>query len=138
VHPTKLIYSAGHLSINAESKNIAAAWEFVKYMNSDTMANITSRAPILGGLPVRTEYIKNDDGKHLEAFYSLAPREGELYAEYATLPRAFSLSFGQIAEKHWDALLNDDITVEQALQLIETEAQAALDAAYEAEKASVQ
>jgi multiple sugar transport system substrate-binding protein len=101
VHPTKLIYSAGHLSINAESKNIAAAWEFVKYMNSDTMAKITSRAPILGGLLVRTEY---DEGKHLEAFYSLAPMESELYAEYATLPRAFSLSFGQIAEKHWDAL----------------------------------
>ncbi|WP_199613648.1 ABC transporter substrate-binding protein [Paenibacillus alkalitolerans] len=118
-------------SINAKSANLRAAWEFVKYVNSDTMAKITARSPIFGGLPVRTEHIRNDEGKHMEAFYSLKPSTKDTYADYGELPRSFFEESDKILPKHWDALVKEEVTIEEALRLMETELQAVLDKAIE-------
>src|SRR5690606_27739385 len=60
-------------AVHAQSSNTQAAWEFVKYINSDPFAKITSRSGVLSGLPVRTEYIRNDEDIHIEAFYTHSP-----------------------------------------------------------------
>ncbi len=121
--------------INAKSQNLRAAWEFVKYINSDTMARVTARAPVWGGLPVRTEYIRNEEGKHLEAFYALEPSTTDTYSAYRELPQSFNQQFHGIVSKHWENVVNEKVTVDEALASIETEAQAALDQALEEEAA---
>ncbi|WP_166240219.1 ABC transporter substrate-binding protein [Paenibacillus turpanensis] len=122
-------------SINAKSPHLAAAWEFVKYVNSDAMGKVFARSPVLGGLPVRTEYLQNPSGKHMEAFYLLPPKENDVYSTYEALPRQFDLEFLPLAEKHWNALVKGDLTLEETLRLIETEGQALLDDAIEKEAA---
>lgn len=123
-------------AINAKSPNQRAAWEFVKFINSDTVARVTSRAPSLGGIPVRTQYIRNDDGIHMEAFYNQGPRPSNMYASYRELPQNFFMQFDGIIAKHWDAVMKETITIEEMLALIETEAQAALDKAIEEQAAN--
>ena len=121
-------------AIRAQSPNVEAAWEFVKFVNSDDFARVTSRAPVFGGLPTRVEYIRNDEGKRLEAFYALASSSSESDGpDLSGLPESFNTSFFGIADKHWQAFLKDELTAEEMLRQIETEGQAALDEAVEQE-----
>lgn len=119
-------------AVNARSANARAAWEFVKFVNSDKFARVTSRSSMFGGgLPVRTEYIRNDEGKNIEAFYKLKPKESARYDGAQQLPQSFFMEFETIAAKYWEAIGKEEMTVEDGLRHMETEAQAALDKAVE-------
>ncbi len=122
-------------SINAKSPNMRAAWEFVKFINSDAVARVTSRSPALGGIPVRTNYIRNDEGINMEAFYSKGAQRSDMYAAYRELPQDFFNNFNGIISKHWESAVKQSITIDEMLALIETEGQAALDKAIENEAA---
>ncbi|MCI3922340.1 extracellular solute-binding protein [Paenibacillus sp. TRM 82003] len=125
-------------SVNAASANARAAWEFVKFVNSDKYARVTSRSATFGGdLPVRTEYVRNDDGKNLEAFYKLKPKEQINYDSLRKVPQSFFMEFDIILTKYWEQMVKEEMTVEEALRQIETEAQVALTNAFEAEPAEV-
>ncbi|HZG87638.1 ABC transporter substrate-binding protein [Paenibacillus sp.] len=123
-------------AINAQSTNVEAAWEFVKFIHSDDFARVTARAPVFGGLPTRVEYIRNDEGKNLEAFYASASSSSASSGpDFSRLPESFNANFFGIADKHWQAFLQDELTAEEMLSQIETEAQAMLDQAVEQEAA---
>src|SRR5690606_27295024 len=111
--------------------NTQAAWEFVKYINSDPFAKITSRSGVLSGLPVRTEYIRNDEDIHIEAFYTHSPEPSiktHYLEELRTLPQPFAMALLESLATHWEALVNEQATPEEALRSIELESQLALDA----------
>jgi len=121
-------------SIHAGSADVEAAWEFVKFIHSEPFAKATSRFPVTSGLPVRTDYIPNDEGKHLEAFYALTPsEEREIVPGIQDIPPAFDATFYGLMEKHWTALAKEETTIDEALAAMETEGQAALDAAFAGE-----
>ncbi len=121
-------------SIYSGSPNVEAAWAFVKFINSEDFARVTSRAPVMGGLSVRTEFIRNEEGKNLQAFYALTPSEAATASELRELPMSFSEQFFPMIDKHWISLVEEKMTAEEALALMETEGQALLDAAYESEE----
>lgn len=121
-------------AVHAQSEHAQAAWEFVKYVNSEEFTKVTSRSSILNGLPVRTDYIRNDEGIHIEAFYTHSPARviGTHYLEeLRKLPESFVMSFYESLTKHWEAILTGELTIEEALLMIENEAQHVLDAAIE-------
>ena len=122
-------------AIYSGSANVEAAWKFIRFVHSDDFARVTARAPVMGGLPVRTEYIRNDEGKNLEAFYALAPSDAMTGSELAELPQSFAERFYPMLEEVWNRLLAEELTAEEALQRMETEGQVLLDAAYEEEAA---
>jgi multiple sugar transport system substrate-binding protein len=119
-------------AVNAQSEHAQAAWEFVKYVNSEEFTRLTSRSSVLNGLPVRTDYIRNDEGIQIEAFYTHSPAQniGNHYLEeLQQLPQSFAMSFYNSLLKHWDAMLKGESTIEDALLMIESESQHALDEA---------
>jgi multiple sugar transport system substrate-binding protein len=119
-------------AVNAQSEHAQAAWEFVKYVNSEEFARLTSRSSVLNGLPVRTDYIRNEEGIQMEAFYTHSPAQniGNHYLEeLQQLPQSFVMSFYESLLKHWDAMLKGETTIEDALLMIESESQHALDEA---------
>ncbi|WP_246873684.1 ABC transporter substrate-binding protein [Paenibacillus dendritiformis] len=60
-------------AIPADSPNKRAAWEFVKHVNGPEKAKEESRT--LGrGLPARSEFFTEVDGKNIEALYMLKPK----------------------------------------------------------------
>jgi len=119
-------------AIHAQSEHAQAAWEFVKYVNSEEFAKLNARSSVLNGLSVRTEYIRNEEGIQMEAFYTNSPAEakGNNYVEeLLQLPQPFVMSFYESLMKHWDAMVTEESTVEEALLMIESESQLALDEA---------
>ncbi|WP_309118385.1 extracellular solute-binding protein [Paenibacillus sp.] len=118
-------------AIHARSTNVDAAWAFVKFVHSDEFTKATSRFPVVSGLPIRTEYIRNDEGKRLEAFYALSPSsERQTIPGVEKIPSGFDAAFYPLMEKHWTALTKEETTIDEALAFMETEGQAALDAAF--------
>lgn len=80
----------GIFSINADSDKKQAAWEFVKFVNSEEYAKAKSRVVESMPLPsIRTEFIYNPDGKRMEAFYNLKPDLNIDYLDYDLYPNGF-------------------------------------------------
>ncbi|CAM3458701.1 ABC transporter substrate-binding protein [Marinicrinis lubricantis] len=79
-------------AVNAESEQVQASWELVKWINSKEAANLKSKASQLE-LPTRTSYLYNPEGKHMEAFYTLDPDFHHMLVEYDRFPKGF---FGQL------------------------------------------
>jgi multiple sugar transport system substrate-binding protein len=126
-------------AIHARSTNVDAAWAFVKFIHSDEFTKATSRFPVVSGLPVRTEYIRNDEGKRLEAFYALSPSsERQSVPGIERIPSGFDTAFYPLLEKHWTALAKEETTIDEALAFMETEGQAALNAAFANEEAGTE
>jgi multiple sugar transport system substrate-binding protein len=113
-------------AINSQSENQRAAWEFVKYLNSDELAKIFSRSSqnLLG----RTKYIKEIDGHSLEAFYKLKSNM-DIYKGYEKIPMGFYQMINSIVDTGLQPVLDDKISLDEALKSIQLQAQAALDKA---------
>jgi multiple sugar transport system substrate-binding protein len=113
-------------AINAQSENQRTAWEFVKYLNSDELAKIFSRSSqnLLG----RTKYIKDKDGHSLEAFYKLKSNT-DMYKGYEKIPMGFHQMINSIVDTGLQPVLDDKISLDEALKSIQLQAQDALDKA---------
>jgi len=115
-------------AIHAESPNRDAAWDFIRYIHSDEYARVTSKA-FNGQFPVRTKYIRDDEGRNLAAFYLLEPSGTELYPGFEDLPSNFFNEFYTIGSEEMKAVTSDQKTVAEALASMQTRLQAALDEA---------
>jgi len=119
-------------AINAASQNIDMAWEFIQYIHSDDYARVTSKTDT-GRLPIRTKYIADEEGHRLEAFYALKPSQTDLYKGFENLPSDFFMQFDGLANGEMEAVTNGTQSVSEALDSLQTKAQALLDQAGEAE-----
>jgi len=117
-------------AINAESTNPDAAWEFIRFTIGDDYARVKSRA-FIGQFPVRTKYIRDDEGRNIAAFYTLKPSGADLYQGFEDIPPLFNMQFYTIGNEEMQAVLNDEKSVKEALASMQTRLQAALDAALE-------
>lgn len=113
-------------AINAKSGNTRAAWELIKYISGDEYARVMSKSGTERGLLARTEYIKNEEGRNIEAFYKLKPEETSLYKNYDKLPENFLMTFNEWIQEELDLVAKNEKSVAEALATIQDKGQAEL------------
>ena len=82
----------------------------------------------MGSLPVRTKYIKDEEGHNLQAFYSLKPIESSVYQNYDKIPNE---TFGKIMElmqQQLKKVTDEELSVSEALEYVQVSGQQLLDA----------
>ncbi|WP_147433542.1 ABC transporter substrate-binding protein [Paenibacillus ginsengarvi] len=121
-------------AVNGQSPSVRAAWEFVKYINSDEFARVTSKAPTMGNFPSRTTYMKDAEGHNLEAFYKGKGNSAALGKSLAGVPESFVGQLYGIAEQQFKDAMDGKITLDEALQAIQDKGQAALTKAKQEEE----
>ncbi|CAG7653105.1 ABC transporter substrate-binding protein [Paenibacillus allorhizosphaerae] len=119
---------AGSVSVNSlfairgDTDNRRAAWEFIKYVNSEEMARITSKSTT-GGLMSRVAYLKDKDGHNMEAFYKLKPNENSLYKGAEKIPAGFYTPFSQLAAQTVQDVVDGKQTADDALNQLQEKGQ---------------
>ncbi|MCM3341189.1 extracellular solute-binding protein [Paenibacillus sp. MER TA 81-3] len=103
-------------SIHSKASNTKAAWKFIKYIHSDEYAKAISRAS-KNLMHVRTKYIQNDEGRHMEAFYKL--KWNPVSTGYSKIPSEFWPKFRDMAALEISQVLEGNISTEAALKRIE-------------------
>jgi multiple sugar transport system substrate-binding protein len=115
-------------AINAESTNRDAAWAFIRHIHGDEYARVKVKT-FNGEFPVRTKYIRDEEGRNMAAFYALKPSGKDLYDDFADLPDDFRMRYSTIGSDEMQAVLNNEKTIKEALASMQTRLQAALDEA---------
>jgi multiple sugar transport system substrate-binding protein len=113
-------------SINAQSTQQRAAWEFIKYLNSDEYARIISRST--QQLLSRISYVKEKEGHSLEAFYKLKA-DTDLYKGYEKIPMNFYQAINQIVDEEMKPVIEGKKSLDEVLPIIQTKGQEAMDKA---------
>lgn len=105
-------------AINANSANLSAAWEFLKYANSEQLAK--TNAKMSPSLSSRLAYKKEVEGKNMEAFYALG---ANMQAFMQTMPAGFEASFSQLASEHIKKVVDGTASLDEALAEIQKQGQ---------------
>lgn len=117
------------LSIRANTPNVEAAWDFMKFVHGEEFAKIKSRT-LNEGMLTRMGYTKEFDGVSLDAFYKLKPSsESNLLSSEDEIPSAFYDQYYSILSRETGLLEKKSKSVDEALKTIEQEAQVQLDKA---------
>jgi multiple sugar transport system substrate-binding protein len=77
-------------------------------------------------LSVRTQYLKDEEGHHLEAFYALRPVRAPIYQNYDKIPMDFLTSFQGMAQQELQAVYDGQKPLGEALDSLQAKAQEAL------------
>jgi multiple sugar transport system substrate-binding protein len=126
-------FSLGNtFAVSANSGSPRAAWEFVKYVNSDAFAKMKSKSSY-GNLLSRTAHNADKDGRSMEPFYKLEPK-ANLNSEYTKAPTSFFGAFSTLVKSEVDAVMADKKSVEDAIKEIQQKGQQELVNAREAAK----
>ncbi len=126
-------------AINANSANIEAGEQFIRYLHSDEYARVTSKSHQGSGLPVRTQYIDSAEGYNMQAFYKLKPSQNPIYEDYSEVPRSFFGQFQSLIEQEMQAVMDGNEMMDNALDNLQVKAQEALiQAQQEQEKAEAE
>lgn len=112
----------GIYAIRSNTSNLRAAWEYIAYANSDEMAKKWSKIPNIYLMSSRTEHNAMKDGRSLEPFYTLKP--GDFVAP--KWPNDFFAHFNNLVSDEIHNVLEDKLTLDEALIVIEQKAQEAL------------
>lgn len=107
-------------AIAKDSPNAEAAWEFISYISGDDYARVKSKVTNMGGFPIRTEYIKDEEGHNFAAFYKLKPsRQMQDYAEYESLNPQFGMMFYGHMQEEFKAVQDGTKSIDEALQTLQ-------------------
>ncbi|MCU6711776.1 extracellular solute-binding protein [Paenibacillus sp. J5C_2022] len=107
------------LSIAKDSPNADAAWKLISYISSDEYARVKSKVIDYGGFPIRTKYIKDEEGRNFAAFYKLKPSRQDMYKDYDKLPQQFTMMFYDHIRTEFQAITDGTKTVDEALELLQ-------------------
>ncbi|MBN3525552.1 ABC transporter substrate-binding protein [Paenibacillus apiarius] len=121
-------------AISADSANKRAAWEFIKFVNGPEVAKAASRT-LDGRIPTRNQFFKEVDGKSMEAFYMLKPKDNDKSYWDDKVPMEFYEPFGQLQTEALQAIIDNKKTVDEAVAELQQKGEAALIKAREEEKA---
>lgn len=117
---------SGIMSINAESGQKQAAWELVKFANSEQLAKAKSRT-VSVVVPTRTDYIYNPEGKRMEAFYNLKPDVNRKIINYNLFPNRFFGNLDGIINSEGKAVMVGVKTLDEAIASMQERGQKLLD-----------
>ncbi|MNZ94681.1 hypothetical protein D3C78_1137950 [compost metagenome] len=114
--------------VNANTSEAQAAWEFVKFINSEEVAKMKSRTTT-HAIPTRTDYLYNPEGKRMEVFYKRSNMEWALkdYSQFNKIPRKFHSALSRIMDSELRAAMAGAKSVDEALQTIQERGQQELD-----------
>lgn len=121
-------------AVNANSSSPRAAWELVKYVNSDEMARLLSKTENFGFLS-RTAYVKERDGRSLEPFYMLNMSDSGLMNGDEKIPPEFHDPYGEMAGIEIQAVIDGKKSVDEALRTIQAKGQEIYTRAKQAQEA---
>lgn len=114
-------------TVNANSPNLRAAWEFVKYVNSEEYARVMSKTTTMGNILSRIAYAEDPEGRNIEAFYKNNNRSSLSFNRpMPNVPEAFVGQLFGISEPEFKAVLEGKKTLDEALQIIQEKGQAQL------------
>ncbi|MNN25029.1 hypothetical protein D3C81_1384840 [compost metagenome] len=114
--------------VNANTSEAQAAWEFVKFINSEEVAKMKSRTTT-HAIPTRTDYLYNPEGKHMEVFYKRSNMDWALkdYSQYNKIPQKFHGALSRIMDSELRAAMTDAKSIDEALESIQERGQEELD-----------
>ncbi|MNW60734.1 hypothetical protein D3C74_387450 [compost metagenome] len=101
-------------TVSSESDQKQAAWEYVKFVNSDGFVKAKSRSDRFVP-PARTEYIYNPEGKRMEAFYTLNPDINRKTIDYDSFPDRFYTNITGIIDSELRAVIVGAKTLDEAM-----------------------
>lgn len=111
------------LAINNQSPNTEAAWQFLQYVTGDEYARVKSMSGFNNGFPVRTSYIKDEEGHNYAAFYNLKPSSFNQYKDYDKLPQNFWMEFNGIVEQELVPLKEGTAAIDETLEKLQAKGQ---------------
>jgi multiple sugar transport system substrate-binding protein len=120
-------------AISADSPNKDVAWDFIEYFTSRDYGKVKVKARNYGGFPVRTEFIKGEEGRHYEAFYMLKPTVNNMYSNYEKLPQNFWGEFNMLMEEEMKKVQDGSAELDATIELLQIKGQELLDKAPEPE-----
>ncbi|GGG19443.1 ABC transporter substrate-binding protein [Paenibacillus aceti] len=112
-------------AINSASPNKDAAWDFIKFVNGEDYARVKSRSG--GDLMTRMGFKKEIEGQSLDPFYALKPKMNKRYRNMDKLPDNFMGEYNTILNRELELVKDNKKTLDEALKVIQSEAQTALD-----------
>ncbi|MCM3274113.1 ABC transporter substrate-binding protein [Paenibacillus elgii] len=114
---------SGLFAVNANSSNPRAAWELVKYINSEEMAKLLTKSED-GAMLSRTAYAKEREGRSMEPFYMLKMSENSLYKNYNKIPYEFFYKpFNELAGTEIQSVIEGKKSVDDALKTMQEKGQ---------------
>lgn len=116
-------------AIRANSPNMEAAWDFIKFINGDEYSKTKSRT-VNSGLLSRSGATKEYNGYSLEAFYKIKPKVSSVNKS-SNIPSDFSQPFQEIIDRETDLIKENKKSIEEAIITMQDEGQTLLDKAYE-------
>lgn len=130
------VYFRDIYAIAANSQNKDAAWEFIKFVNGEDMAKVTSRTNVgmIPSIPSRPEYFKELDGRSTEAFYALKLKEFssmDVLWGNKNVPEEYISSFQALLNEALQAILDNEKSVDEAVNELQMKGQEALRVAHE-------
>lgn len=109
-------------AINATSTNSKEAWNFIKYIHSDEYARVKSKTYNGGSISIRSGYFKDDEGRNVEAFYTLKPTQSPSRLYYSELP-SFYGEFMGLANSKLEPVVKENASLEEALRELQQESE---------------
>jgi multiple sugar transport system substrate-binding protein len=115
-------------AINANAVNKDAAWEFIKFVNSNEFAKIRYSNP--RSLSTRTGVKMEYDGVNLNAFYTLKMKiNNNNGSKRSKIPDEFPAEFQKIQNREIKLVQEGKKSLDEALEVMQSEGQQALDLA---------
>ncbi|MBS5912590.1 MAG: hypothetical protein KID09_18525, partial [Paenibacillus macerans] len=109
------------LSINSQSANLSAAWEVVKYINSEEFTRVTLKSTLRDSLPLRRSAMTGDS-HNLDAFYK--PKMNPYQPQSnLRLSHRFNELLNAYADTEIEKAYEGSITLDEALSSIEQKGQ---------------
>ncbi|MEX1030732.1 MAG: extracellular solute-binding protein [Paenibacillaceae bacterium] len=109
-------------AVSSTSENSKAAWELVKYINSEDMARIKSKSSTYD-LSTRLTFSKERDGHSMEPFYAMKPSPINAYNFLEGVPNSFYQSFDMLLNEQIKKVVNKEATLEEAIQVVQEQGQ---------------
>ncbi|MBA9085716.1 multiple sugar transport system substrate-binding protein [Fontibacillus solani] len=115
-------------AVNANTSEAQAAWELVKFINSEEVAKMKSRTTT-HAIPTRTDYMYNPEGKRMEIFYKNISVDMALKvnSQNKKIPNKFYNALRTITDLEFMAASRGEKSVDEALQSIQEKGQEELD-----------
>lgn len=129
---TESFFLTNIFGLYAKSEQKRAAWEFVKYVNSEESAKVQSRT-IDVTLLSRKAYAKSMPQMNIEPFFELKPDIGEIKRKN-TVPYSFYDIFRDLVERELQLVVDGKESLDEALKVLEENGQQALEEAMIKEK----
>ncbi|WP_179215957.1 ABC transporter substrate-binding protein [Paenibacillus sp. MY03] len=107
-------------AIAKDSPNAEAAWDFISYISSDDYSRVKAKVTNMGGFPIRTAYIKDEEGRNYAAFYKLKPTQSmQDYRDFESLNPQFNMMFYGYMQEEFKAVQDGAKSIDEALKTLQ-------------------